>query len=161
MRKSLTEYLSLLAHDWVTLLFGLILSALGIARVNIPAWGWITMACLMFSVVQFRAFHAVRAEVEQLRKPQNWIDKHYAEQGEWPTVPNWLAPVLLKLKSGDRLRKGIKPTIPSLGYYNDLETEQKEMLKGVFEWLEEDFYDALQQAKRLAPPRGYPPLIYK
>jgi len=93
---------------------------------------------------------------------KNWIESHELENGQLPTLPNYLLEIAINYTAGQPVNKEIKPKTPSKQFWNRLNPSQQDKLLGLVEWLGIDPRDYLAQMERMAPPGGeYKGLHYK
>ena len=84
--------------------------------------------------------------------PNTWIDAFYATNGELPPVPDWLAPLIPELEAGERIRKDVTMTFPSMQYWAMRSPTEKEMIMETVSWLGGNRTDYLWEIGQMAPP---------
>lgn len=93
-----------------------------------------------------------KQEIEQSKKPTNWIDDHRLKQGELPLIPDWLAPIVIGYSQGIRVSKEMKLS-HSPPYWDNLKPSQRKQLLQLVEWLGQDKDDYIDMINKYRPGR--------
>lgn len=81
-----------------------------------------------------------------------WIDEYFSIHSDLPLVPEWLAPLIIELETGDKIRLGVTMTRPSAQFWARRSPSEKQMILETVSWLGGDPDDYLWQIEQCSPP---------
>jgi hypothetical protein len=83
------------------------------------------------------------------RTTRNWIMLHERQNKELPLIPDYLLPVVIGERKGQRISKDIQLRPMSSQFWNRLLPSQRDELKQLVEWLDmnwDDYYELMRRA---------------
>ena len=113
---------------------------------SLPWWVWVIIWLgILLGIALEGAYRLIR------KQNDNWIDNYWYEYGRYPSIPQFLLPIIGNYKAGNPISKDIT-VIPASGQFlYNLYPSQKEKLHQLLEWLGKDPRDYEEHTKRMMP----------
>ena len=117
---------------------------------NSVVWSCVLWSLAFIWLIIYLLFHFLTNKKLQ-NQTDNWIDSYKRSNNQYPSIPDFILPLVIRHKEGDHASKDIQLRPMSGQYWNRLLPSQRDELRQLVEWLGMNWDDYYELMKRMLP----------